>query len=157
LAVYDEDGWHALPFIPWHQPFYNEAGIYTARVTLPDAQKLAAPMPVRAAKPVLQDDIEPGSIIVPGLNGWTEYELEPAVLRDFSLTCSARYQLTECNAGKTKIRCLHLPEHEFYAKIFAATVCQALPVYERWFGPYPYAQFTIAEACFGWNGNECSA
>lgn len=156
LAVYDEEGWHALPFIPWHQPFYNEAGVYTAKVTLPDSQKLAAPMPIRTQKPA-GFKVTPSSIITPGSIGWTEYELEPAVLRDFSLTCSARYEVVEGQCGKVKVRCLHLPEHAHYAKIFVDTACQAIPVYERWFGPYPYAQFTIAEACFGWNGNECSA
>jgi len=104
-------------------------------------------MPVRAERR-FQEKVFDAICSTSALLDWVEYELEPAVLRDFSLTCSARYQLTECNAGKTKVRCLHLPEHEFYAKIFAATVCQALPVYERWFGPYPYAQFTIAEACY---------
>ncbi|MEI7686498.1 MAG: M1 family metallopeptidase, partial [Planctomycetota bacterium] len=144
LAVYDHEGWHPQPFIPWHQPFYNEAGRYTARITLPPEQKLACPMPIRA------------QTVLEGENR-IQYELEPAVLRDFSLTCSARYQLTECMAGKVKVRCLHLPEHAHYGKIFTETACQAIPIYERWFGPYPYAQFTIAEACFGWNGNECSA
>src|SRR6185369_11695809 len=48
LAVYDEEGWHALPFIPWHQPFFNEAGLYTVSLTLPPDQKFAAPTPVRA-------------------------------------------------------------------------------------------------------------
>jgi hypothetical protein len=199
LAVYDEEGWHALPFIPWHQPFYNEAGVYTARVTLPPEEKLACPMPVRSTTrigglppsppgtpggegrgeggqdPAQNLEVSDGSApspspptplprstggeggAPPAAGEWIQYDLELAVLRDFSLTCSARYQLTECEAGKTKVRCFHLPEHEHYAKIFTATACQALPVYERWFGPYPYAQFTIAEASFGWNGNECSA
>src|SRR5262249_55517949 len=35
LAVYDEKGWQPTPFVPWHQPFFNEAAIYTARVVLP--------------------------------------------------------------------------------------------------------------------------
>src|SRR5437762_3006396 len=35
LAFYDDHGWQPTPFIPWHQPFFNEAGNYTARVTLP--------------------------------------------------------------------------------------------------------------------------
>jgi hypothetical protein len=159
LAVYDNDGWHALPFIPWHQPFYNEAGVYTARVTLPADQKLAAPMPVRSQREVSSDPIPaaPNTVQVAVQDGWVEYDFEPAVLRDFSLTCSNRYMVTECMGGRIKVRCLHLPEHEHYAKVFAATACQAIPVYEKWFGPYPYAQFTIAEACFGWNGNECSA
>jgi hypothetical protein len=34
-------------------------------------------------------------------------------------------------------------------------ICEAIPVYTQWFGPFPYPQFTIAESYFGWNGNEC--
>jgi hypothetical protein len=32
----------------------------------------------------------------------------------------------------------------------------AIAAYSKWFGPYPWPEFTIAEAFFGWNGNECS-
>ena len=141
LAVYNEEGWHALPFIPWHQPFYNEAGVYSGRITLPAEQKLACPCPIREQRPTE--------------GGLVEMILEPLVLRDFSLTCSAKYQVTEGDAGRVKVRCLHLPEHADYAKILVKTSCEAIPVYEGWFGPYPYPQFVIAEACFGWNGNEC--
>src|SRR5262249_56849434 len=35
LAYYDDKGWQPTPFIPWHQPFFNEAGCSTARVTRP--------------------------------------------------------------------------------------------------------------------------
>ncbi len=31
--------WQPTPFIPWHQPFFNEAGIYHVRATLPGNQK----------------------------------------------------------------------------------------------------------------------
>jgi hypothetical protein len=142
LAVVDDAGWHALPFIPWHQPFYNEAGLYTAHIVVPCDQKLACPTPVTS------ETRRP--------DGWTEYDFEPAILRDFSLTASARYQCVEgTTATNVKVRCLHLPEHADYAKLFVETAVNAIPVYERWFGEYPYRQFTIAEACFGWNGNEC--
>ena len=36
LAFYDDTGWQPMPFVPWHQPFFNEAGVYTAAITLPD-------------------------------------------------------------------------------------------------------------------------
>src|SRR5262249_26793725 len=55
-----------------------------------------------------------------------------------------------------QIRCVALPEHEHYARLMVRWVCEALPVYSHWFGPYPYPQFTIAESYFGWNGNECA-
>src|SRR5262249_44188717 len=29
VAYYDDRGWHDVPFVPWHQPFWNEAGVYT--------------------------------------------------------------------------------------------------------------------------------
>ena len=35
VAVHDDEGWHPVPFVPWHQPFYNEAGLYHAKITLP--------------------------------------------------------------------------------------------------------------------------
>ena len=35
LAFYDDRGWQPTPYIPWHQPFFNEAGLYTVRLTLP--------------------------------------------------------------------------------------------------------------------------
>ena len=35
------EGWHPTPFIPWHQPFYNEAGIYRVRLVMPCGQEVA--------------------------------------------------------------------------------------------------------------------
>src|SRR5206468_1582286 len=50
LAVFDECGWHPTPFVPWHQPFFNEAAIYTARVKLPCNQTIACSSPVAAVR-----------------------------------------------------------------------------------------------------------
>ena len=132
-----------MPFIPWHQPFYNEAGVYSAKITVPCDQKLAVPSPVKS-------ETRQGSSV--------RYELETCILRDFSLTASGRYEVTEVEtADGVKVRCYHFPHHAECAKMLVETAAQAIPVYEKWFGPYPYKQFTIAEACFGWNGNECGA
>jgi Peptidase family M1 domain/Omp85 superfamily domain len=142
LAVVDNDGWHALPFIPWHQPFYNEAGVYSAKVTLPCDKKLAVPCAIKSESRTN--------------DGWVTYELETCILRDFSLTASGNYECTEATTTDgIKVRCYHFPKHAELAKILVDTAAEAIPVYEAWFGPYPYKQFTIAEACFGWNGNEC--
>src|SRR5262249_6807477 len=45
LAFHDVSGWQPTQFIPWHQPYFNEAGVYTARVTLPKGQVLACTAP----------------------------------------------------------------------------------------------------------------
>ena len=39
LAYYDEQGWQPTPFVHWHPADFNEAGIYSARVTLPSAMR----------------------------------------------------------------------------------------------------------------------
>jgi hypothetical protein len=141
VAVHDESGWQPAPFIPWHQPFHNEAGHYTVRVKLPSDHKLAA----SAAEKSVRDLGD----------GWKEIEFEPTCVREFALIASARFREWWGEADGVKVRCLALPEHEFYAKVLLDAACEAIPVYNHWFGRYPYPQFTIVEACFGWNGNEC--
>ncbi len=141
VAVHDGKCWQAPPFIPWHQPFYNEAGLYTVRVTLPCDQKLAA----SSAEKQVRDLGD----------GWRAIEFAPAYLRDFALIASSRFCEKWGEADGVKVRCLYLPEHEFYGEVLVKAACDALPVYNHWFGHYPYPQFTIVESCFGWNGNEC--
>jgi hypothetical protein len=147
LAYYDEKGWQPMPFIPWHQPFFNEAGVYTSRITLPASHKLACTGSQRPAEKI--DD------------SWKRIETAPIVARDFAILCSDRYhefaETIELSPGQpVTLRCLAFAEHEHYAREIIRVAAAALPVYQRWFGPYPYDQLTFAESFFGWNGNECS-
>ena len=144
VAFYDADGWHAMPFVPWHQPFWNEAGIYTATMTLPEEQKLACSAKVAAEK----------------IDGPTRtVSFEPFVGRDFTVVASADFReytkTTTTKAGQEiKLTCLAFARHEFYAKKMLDTIADAIPIFANWFGPFPYDHFTIAESYFGWNGNE---
>ena len=78
VAVYDEKGWQPAPFIPWHQPFFNEAGVYTACITLPADQKLACSAAVQR-------------IVDHRRRLDRRTKCAPACVRDFSFMCSARY------------------------------------------------------------------
>jgi len=159
LAVYDEEGWQcACRSIPWHHRSITKAGSIRPGSRCRRIQKLACPMPVRAERrskkkcstPILLDE---------RAFGLGRIRTRARRVRDFLADLfRALSTHREMQRRQTKVRLLASAANtSSTAKIFAATVCQALPVYERWFGPYPYAQFTIAEACFGWNGNECSA
>jgi hypothetical protein len=148
LAYYDDkEGWQPTPFVPWHQPFFNEAGLYTARVTLPCDQKIACSGSVTAVKD-LGDGRKQVDIAAPGF-------------RDFAFLCSARYQefvgeaVSAPGCPPVRVKVVAFPEHEFYARSMVRALCEAVPVYSRWFGPYPYPEFTLAESFFAWNGNEC--
>ena len=144
-----EGRWQPVPYVPWHQPFFNEAGIYTARVRLPADHEVACSGKVLASKEL------------PG--GLKQVDIEAAGVREFTLLASARYKVWEGSASAgpdgspVRVRIVALPEHEFYAKKMMGISIRALVAYSRWLGPYPYPDFTVAEAFFGWNGNECSS
>jgi hypothetical protein len=142
LAYYDEKGWQPTPYIPWHQPFFNEAGVYSARVTLPADQKIACTGSIQAKR-----DLG---------NGLQQVDIFVPAARDFAFLCSPRFEEYADQVGGVKVRCLAFPEHEHYARFMLQCVCEAILVYIQWFGPYPYPEFTVVESYFGWNGNECS-
>ena len=52
-GIDDEKGWQPTPFIPWHQPFFNEAGHFTARIVMPSDQLLACSKPLHPQAPSL--------------------------------------------------------------------------------------------------------
>ncbi|MFO0809834.1 MAG: M1 family aminopeptidase [Gemmataceae bacterium] len=143
LAFYDDMGWQPTPLVPWHQPFFLEAGVYRATIDVPLGQVIACSAP-------LSRPMDLG-------NGWTRYESDAAIVRDFSLTASNRYREFCGEADGTTVRVLALPEHEWYAREMVKMAQECIPVYNRWFGPIPYKHFTIAESFFPWNGNECGA
>ena len=141
VAYYDNRGWRPSPFVPWHQPFCNEAGVYNARITLPCDEVLGSTGMI-----VSETDLG---------NGQKQIQIGEVVARDFSLVCSRHFREVFGQAGQVKIRSLHLPGHEHYGREMVKIASEALPVYMKWFGPFPYPQLTIAESYFGWNGNEC--
>jgi hypothetical protein len=142
LAVYDEQGWHPVPFCPWHQPWFNEAGTYTARVVLPCDQKIACTGSISEVRK--RED------------GMQEVLITAPAVRDFAFLCSARYREFTGQAGPVAVHVLAFPEHEHFARAMIQTACEVIPRYGKWIGPYPWPDFTIAEAFFGWNGNECA-
>ncbi|MBP3956848.1 BamA/TamA family outer membrane protein [Gemmata sp. G18] len=146
LAVCDDGGWKPMPFVPWHQPWYNEAGVFRATITVPENEKVACSAVIKSEQKL------PGNK--------KKVECEPFLGRDFAVLSSARYQefisSTKLPDGReVKLRCLAFPEHEFYATEILKIVGEAITTFSQWFGAYPYSQFTVAESYFGWNGNEC--
>ena len=142
LAVHDDEGWHPTPFIPWHQPFFNEAGVFTSRIVLQSGQTVACSAGFKK--------------VVDRGDGWQEIETLPFIGRDFALLCSTRFCEHLGKVGDVTVRVLAFKEHDFYAEKSLESACQAIAAYSRWFGPYPYPQFTLVESYFGWLGNECA-
>jgi hypothetical protein len=141
LAYYDDKGWQPTPFVPWHQPFFNEAGVYDVHLRLPADQKVGSSGSVR--KREVDGDFQ-------------ELWIGPVTTREFTIVTSNRFEEHVAMAGKVKVKCLAFPEHDFYGEKIAQISARAVDYYTKWFGPYPNEELVLAESYFGWNGNECS-
>lgn len=142
LAYPGPEGWERTPFVPWHQPWHQEAGHYRVTADLPDDQVVASTGSI-----VAKASAEPGRQVL-------TIQAEPA--RDFALVCSNRFQTWERRVDGILVRVTGFPEHEPNAKAALDFACEVVPLYQKWFGPYPYDELEIAASYFGWNGNECS-
>ncbi|MEZ6063454.1 MAG: M1 family aminopeptidase [Planctomycetaceae bacterium] len=142
LAVYEGDRWQPVPYIAWHQPWYNEAGNYRVRLRLPADQKV-----VTGGRVVSQTVDRSGQRVL---------EIEGEGLRDFTIVASSLFREWRSEANGVPIRVTALPGHEDAAEVAVRTAEDCIRTYSEWFGPYPYREFELTESYFGWNGNESS-
>jgi hypothetical protein len=142
LAYYDEHGWDDAPYIAWHQPWLNEAGNYTVRLTAPCGEKICTGGEVLSRR---VDDHGYQHLLISGFG-----------LRDFAVVASPRFEVLQTEACGVKVQVYAFPEHRHYAELSLKTAVDSLALFSEWFGPYPHAEFKVAESYFGWNGNESS-
>ncbi|WP_435018999.1 M1 family aminopeptidase [Tundrisphaera sp. TA3] len=142
LAHVDDRGWERTPFVPWHQPWHQEAGHYSVRFDLPEDQVVAS-----TGRIVDTDAAGPGRKAI---------TIEAAPSRDFAFVCSNRFESLEKKSGPTTIRVVGFPEDRANAEAALTYMGEVIPLYEEWFGPYYDEEFEIATSFFGWNGNECA-
>ena len=121
LAFYDDEGWQPTPFIPWHQPFFNEAGVYTARVTLPCDQKLACTGAVIAARHDLGD-------------GWQQ--IDDRAVRRARLRLPVQRPLSRSSPAErrpaSEVRVPGLPgARVLRPRTWSRSPCEAIPVYSQ--------------------------
>ncbi|HTU91773.1 MAG TPA: M1 family metallopeptidase [Gemmataceae bacterium] len=169
--------WQPTLFLPWHQPFFNESGHYRVRATLPVEQQVACTGSIVACR-ALGDGRQLVEIVAPAVRDFAflcsaRYRIfegsvyVPRSQADENTLHAPRPVSTSLssnpkrNAGAeamrpVRIRVFAFPEHEHYGRELLRIAAEAITAYSKWFGPYPWPEFTIAESFFGWNGNECS-
>jgi hypothetical protein len=143
LAVYDNNGWQPVPYVPWHPVIFQETGLYRASVTLPAHYTVACGCPV-AHRTELPDHL-------------VRLDLAPRLLRDFALVAGPHYKEFTAWVGAVRVRCLAFPQHERAARGVLRAACTAVAAYTRWFGPLPDSEFTVVESFPGAGGSaSCS-
>lgn len=142
LAVYKDNQWQPVPFIPWHQPWHNEAGDYDVNLRLPGRHKVVTGGHVESR---VQDS-----------DGYQRLQIRGEGLRDFTIVTSEQFHVLTAEAEGVPIRVLHFSEHKSHAQLVLKTAQESIRQYTQWFGAYPYRELEITESYFGWNGNESS-
>ncbi len=142
LAHVDDRGWEHTPFVPWHQPWHQDAGLYTVRVDLPEGQVVAS-----SGRITGREKAKGGREVL---------TIVASPSRDFAMVCSDRFEVVERKVGKVNIRVVGFPESRANLEKALEYACEVMPLYEEWLGPYFDDEFEIATSFFGWNGNECS-
>lgn len=141
LSVY-ADGWQPVPYVPWHQPWFNEAGDYQVTLTAPaDHTLVTGGHVVRRS----QTNADRQTLEIRGIG-----------LRDFTIVASRRLRVIEDSAEGIPIRVYYFPEHKDSAQTVLTTAVDSVQTYTRWFGEFPYQELEVTESYFGWNGNESS-
>jgi len=143
LTVPDSDGrWSREPFVPWHQPWHQEAAYYRVEMQLPDDQVVAS------TGRIIEKVALPGNEMTIVMDG------PPS--RDFAIVSSNRFEVHQMQVGHVTARVLADKKHAGNARRALEYMSEVIPLYEEWFGPFPYDEMEVATSFFGWNGNECS-
>lgn len=140
VAYYGEEGWVAPKFVGWHQPWFNEAGHYDVKLTLPGTEQVVCSGQIVSETPA--DD------------GLKQVHMTGSGIRDFSIVFSKRHEVLEGQADGVRVTVHAFPEHRFYAQLALQSAVESIERYNRIIGPYPFSEFKVVESYFGWNGNE---
>ena len=140
IAAYDRRGWHADPYVG--REFYGVFGTFDVRLTLPARY-------VVGATGVLQNPEEVGhgyGPATPEADSLTWHFIAHDV-HDFAWAADPDYlhEVVEGPGGVT-IHLLYQPDVAERWASMKTWVPQLMAYYNERFGPYPYPQFTVAQA-----------
>ncbi len=135
LAAWTAQGWDTPELSGMGDPTHFEPANYLVKLNLP---KLAA-----VAASGIQLGEQP---LGPGPEHPREVFLLAAAARHFALQISTRYQLKARDVGGVEIRAFVVEEQEGTAEALLDQAGAAVSLYQKMFGPYPYAGLDVAQA-----------
>jgi transcriptional regulator with XRE-family HTH domain len=129
LAVYRQDkGWYPMTCFEIGDPYVSEVADYHVTLTTTEGIVIAG----------TGDETREGK-------RW-HYEAQKA--RSFALAASDLYQVATAQAGDVNVHSYYLPNNQEAGEAVLDTVTQALELYAELYGPYPYADYRLAETEF---------
>jgi hypothetical protein len=129
MAPYREDkGWYALTYFPVGDPYVTEVADYDVSITTT------------------------GGVVIAGTgrethtgNEW-RYQAEQA--RSFAFAASDKYVVSSAEVGDVTVHSYHFPTNEDAGQVALETAAQAMELFVELYGPYPLADYRLAETEF---------
>lgn len=130
LAVYDQDGWNLDPVSQVGDSVYSDMAYYDVRVTT-DAGWVLAATGVELERLAVGDRIT--------------YHLASGPVRDFFMALSPHYQISSLEVGGTLVKSYYIAELAQGGERALQVAADALAVYSRRFGVYPYRELDVVQ------------
>jgi hypothetical protein len=129
VPVYDDEGWNVETPPSAGDLTYFDASFYLVRVTAPSDLTVVA------------SGIEVGRELQDGRQVLT---LAAGPVRDFYLAASNRYTVLSEQVGETTVNSYAFPEYREHAALALQYAVEAMEIFNRRFGAYPYVEFDVA-------------
>lgn len=138
LAAYDAQGWHLDPFYNWGDAVYSETANFEAWITAPAEQIVVA------TGTELEQTVNAGGTI-------THHYLADLV-RDFFVAMSPYFKKLAVQVGLTQVNSYHFEGDEPGGLQALEVAAQALDLFNRRFGLYPFTELDVLETPLPWAG-----
>ena len=135
-AVYDESGWNLDQYYPIGDPFYSDVSNYAVSIDTPKEYIVAA------SGNIFKDEIKEDRRI---------WEIEAMLMRDFAWVAGKNFKIVEKDVEGTTLKMYFIQDKDLKKDIveFATMAGEnALKVYNRIYGKYPYGQYSVVQTNF---------
>ncbi len=133
-------GFYETAYYADGDPFYSDCADFTVTVKVPKEYEVAASGEI-TSKRVLESK--------------KEYTMSLTSARDFALVLSDRYTVLEREVNGTQV--YYYCHDKTNAETYLDVACESLAYYEKTFGEYPYATYSVAQTGFCMGGMEYPA
>ncbi len=131
LAPYREQedkGWYGQTYFEMGDPYVTEIADYRVSITTTQGVVLA------------------GTGVEKHVGGRWDFEAEQ--VRSFALAASDQYLVSTANVGGVKVHSYYFANNQEAAQVALETAGRALELFSELYGPYPYADYRLAETEF---------
>jgi aminopeptidase N len=129
VPVYDDEGWNVELAPTFGDVIYSDMSLYDVTLVVPDDVVVVA---TGSGLPLTVHD-----------DGTITYRFVSGPARDFNIVLSHAFQATRAEVDGITVNCYYLPGDEDGGEMVLDVASEALRIFNRRFGRYPYAELDV--------------